>query len=174
MNYHYYEKYINKNTTNKYDLTTVFEHQVAFQNLIKDLCQPFSSIDFDTVIGLDSLGFILGGACAFHMKKRFVAVRKGGGFPVDQTLKTVTQFTDYSGKEKSLEMRNDSISKGDRVLIVDDWIETGTQVRATIKMVTSFGGQVIGLSAIGFEQTEQTRDLLEGYQCFALKFGADI
>lgn len=174
MNYNYYEQYINKNTTNKYDLTAVFENHEAFYNLITDLCMPYKNDDFDLVVGLDSLGFILGGACAFNMKKGFVSVRKGGGFPVVESLKTITYFTDYSGKEKSLEIRNDSISKGDKVLIVDDWVETGTQVKATIKMIESLGGEVIGISAIGFEQTDKTQELLDRFKCFGIEMGVNI
>lgn len=174
LEYSYYEGYINKNTTNKYDLTSVFENFEVFSNLIHDLSMAFEEVDFEAVVGLDSLGFILGGACAFHMKKGFISVRKGGGFPVEDRYKTMVDFTDYSGKDKSLEIRNDSICEGKKVIIIDDWIETGTQVKATIKMIESLGGEVVGISAVGVEENENTENLLKSYKCFGIRQGVDI
>lgn len=168
MNYHYYDEIINKNTIKKYDVTTIFEDNEAFKNLIIDLIEPFLNDDFNTVAGLESIGLIIGGAVALHMNKKFVAIRKGGKIPVSEEYKFKSSFVDYSGDKKELEIRKDSISKGDKVLIVDDWIETGTQAKTAIDLIEKLGGEIVGISVLCFEDNSSTSDLIEKYKCFGI------
>jgi len=74
-----------------------------------------------------------------------------------------TSFVDYSKNRKTFEINKNSIKKGDRVLIVDEWIETGTQLKASIKLVEKLGGEVIGISALNVDKNDKTRLLFEKY-----------
>ena len=87
---------------------------------------------FDCVVGIDALGFILGTAVAIHSKKAFVPIRKGGKLPV---VSDAIGFVDYTGQVKSLELRKGAITPGTRVLLVDEWIETGSQVKAAVELI---------------------------------------
>ena len=93
--------------------------------------------------GIDALGFILGAAIAVRLKKGFVPIRKGGKLPVQTD---VARFVDYTGQEKSLELRVGAIQPRTRVLVVDEWVETGAQVRAAIELLEKQGGVVIGVA----------------------------
>ena len=81
MKYNYYENFVNKNTKGRYDITPLFEDPKVFSSLVEDLIKPFKKIKFNKVVGLDALGFIIGSAVAFKLKKGFVPIRKGGKLP---------------------------------------------------------------------------------------------
>lgn len=101
---------------------------------------------------------------AWHFKLGFIPARKGGKLPVE-TLSTT--FVDYSGQSKTLEMRADAFSPGARVLIADDWIETGAQVKAVIELVEQQGGKVVGIAAINIDDNPVTALLKAKYNAFA-------
>jgi adenine phosphoribosyltransferase len=154
---------IDKNTQGpRYDVTPLFADYEAFTALVEDLSRSFTASDFDVVAGIDALGFILGTALALHFQKGFVPIRKGGKLPVE--VDTCT-FIDYTGHEKSLELRADAIKRGTRVLVVDEWIETGAQVKAAIQLIEGQGGVIAGIAAINIDDNEATRPLLETRRC---------
>ncbi len=169
MNFKYYDKLINKKTKGRYDVTPIFKNSKVFFNLINDLTKFFSSVRYDVIVGLDALGFILGGAMAYKLRKSFVPVRKGGKLPGIKGTVLKTSFVDYTNTKKSFEMNSGSIKKGERVLIVDEWIETGTQVKAAIKLIEKQGGKVIGIAALCAEKTPKTKILFDKYNCKAIK-----
>lgn len=146
----------------RYDVTPIFGNYEAFMALVEDLSRPFASIDFDIVAGIDALGFILGTAMALRFQKGFIPIRKGGKLPVEADM---SHFVDYTGHEKSLELRADAIERGTRVLLVDEWIETGAQIRAAIELIERQGGVVVGVAAINIDDNEATRSLRERYNC---------
>jgi adenine phosphoribosyltransferase len=146
----------------RYDVTPLFGDYEAFMGLVRDLGRPFESVEFEVVAGIDALGFILGTALALRFQKGFIPIRKGGKLPVEVDT---SHFVDYTGHEKSLELRVDTIELGTRVLLVDEWVETGTQVRAAIDLIEGQGGVVIGVAAINIDDTEATCSLRERYNC---------
>ncbi|HKP53789.1 MAG TPA: phosphoribosyltransferase family protein [Chloroflexia bacterium] len=148
----------------RYDVTPLFSDHEAFTALIADLSRPFDASDFDVVAGIDALGFILGTAVALRFRKGFIPIRKGGKLPVEVDT---CAFVDYTGQEKSLELRADAIKQGTRVLIVDEWIETGAQVKAAIQLIESQGGVIAGIAAINIDDNEATRPLLETRRCIS-------
>ena len=168
MKFEYYDQYINKRTKGRYDVTPLFRRPKVFSNLISDLIKLFKTTDFDIVIGLDALGFIIGGALAHKLKKGFAPMRKGGKLPGIKGTVIRTSFVDYSKRNKTFEMSKKSIKKGERVLIVDEWIETGSQVKAAIRLVEKQGGEVAGIAALFAEKTSTTRILFEKYNCKAI------
>ena len=168
MRYEYYDKYVNKRTKLRYDVTLIFQNPEVFSNLVNDMIKPFKDKQFNVIAGIDALGFIIGGAIAHKLKMSFVPVRKGGKLPgINGTLIRIS-FTDYTKKKKTFEINKGAIKKGDKVLIIDEWIETGSQAKSAIKLIEKQGGKVIGISALCAEKTPKTRILFEKYNCRAI------
>lgn len=146
------------------DVTPLFADHVAFSALVSDIGEHFGEEAFDVVVGIDSLGFILGTAVALHAGKGFVPVRKGGKLP---GMTDETSFVDYSKQLKSLELRHGAFAPGTRVLLVDEWIETGAQVNAAIELIERQGGIITGIATISMDENEATRALRKKYDCYA-------
>jgi adenine phosphoribosyltransferase len=161
MNYNYYDKYLNKNTIKRYDITPLFNNPKVFSNLTTDLVKPFKN--FNKVVGLDALGFIIGGAISNKLNVGFIPIRKGGKLPGKEKLKI--SFTDYTKTKKTFEINKNSIKKGDKILIVDDWIETGAQMKAAIKLIEKLKGEVIGVTALKAHKNKETQTLFDKYNC---------
>jgi adenine phosphoribosyltransferase len=107
----------------------VFRHPDAFAAAIAALVEPFRDVGVTAVAGIESRGFLLGGAAAVGLGTGFVAVRKAGAlFPGPKVSRRTEP--DYRGNRTELLMQRDSVGVGDRVLLVDDWIETGNQALA--------------------------------------------
>lgn len=147
------------------DVTPIFGDVQAFSDLIDDLVNICAKIEFDIVAAIDALGFILGAGIALKAKKPLVTIRKGGKLPVEVER---ARFVDYTGEEKSLEVRLDVLHPSNRVLIVDEWIETGAQVMAAIELIEGFGAIVAGVVAINMDENETTRKLGERYPILTL------
>ncbi|XP_068010668.1 adenine phosphoribosyltransferase-like isoform X3 [Melanerpes formicivorus] len=124
-------------------------------------CHPQGD-PIDMVAGIDAMGFILGAAAAARLQKGFLAIRKAGHLCVQTQAQP---YTDYSGREKVMEVRTDAISPGLRILLVDQWVETGGTMRAAIQLVEQLGGVVAGVAAICIEDSEGGRWLQEHYKC---------
>ncbi|EMP37802.1 Adenine phosphoribosyltransferase [Chelonia mydas] len=134
----------------------------GLQDCIADLLQPFCEDPIDLVAGIDAMGFILGAAIANTLQKGFLAIRKAGHLCVE----TCTQpYTDYTARQKRLEMRMDTIQPGLRVLLVDQWIETGGTMRAAIQLVEQQGGVIAGIAAICIEDSDGGKWIQEHYKC---------
>jgi adenine phosphoribosyltransferase len=149
----------------RYDVTPLFADFESFSALVEELLAQSSTIEFDYVAGIDALGFILGTALSFRALKGFIPIRKGGKLPVE-TLSV--NFVDYSGQEKSLEIRADAIKPGARVLLVDEWIETGAQVNAAIELIERRKGVVIGIATINIDENKETEKLKKKYKCYTV------
>ena len=147
----------------RYDVTPLFADRAAFAALVADILDYFPADSYDAVAGIDALGFVLGAAVAARAEKGFITIRKGGKLPVETESRT---FVDYSSQEKALEIRMDVIAAGERVLLVDEWIETGTQVSAAIELIESQGGLVAGIATVNIDENEKTNALQAMYRCF--------
>ena len=101
----------------RYDVTPLFADSEGFKALIADLLEQIGDTPFDLVAGIDALGFVLGTALAVRTQRGFLTVRKGGKLPVAD-IDAVT-FVDYTGSQKTLEIRTDQIQTGAKVLLVD-------------------------------------------------------
>ena len=165
----YYWNLINKDTLWKYDTSPIYANKDALKNLVNDLSKPFSKSKIDKVIGLESLGFISGTGVALKLKAGFVPVRKGGRSPLKKKDMIVHSVKDYTGKKKTFELAKHSIKKGDKILIVDDWVETGHQIKNVIKMVEKLGGKVIGISVLVAEKNRKTKVLFDNYNLKCIK-----
>ncbi|MCP4178911.1 MAG: adenine phosphoribosyltransferase [bacterium] len=157
---------IDKNTTkNRNDVTPLFSHYKGFDSLVNDLVQPLKGKKIDLVACIDALGFILGTAIALKLKVGILPVRKKNKLPVKVDRMC---FTDYTGKKKGLEIRQDIITQGTKILIVDEWIETGAQVAAAINLIEKRRGIVVGISTINIDDNESTRKITSKYNVYSV------
>ena len=160
-----YLRLIDTNTAGpRCDVTPLFTNSEALSALVADLSHPFLELEFDYVAGIDALGFILGTAMAMHLQRGVVAIRKGGKLPVPVISR---KFLDYSGQVKTLELRTDILKPGDRILLVDEWIETGAQVNAAIELLEELQAAVIGIATINIDDNPTTQQLQRDYFCFS-------
>jgi adenine phosphoribosyltransferase len=125
-----------------YDITTLLQDPAGFRAAIDSLTMPFDHQGIDIVVGIESRGFIFGAAVADRIGAGFIPVRKPGKLP--SVCVRATYDLEYG--TDTLEMHQDAIRKGQRVLIVDDLLATGGTARATTDLVTGLGGTVHALA----------------------------
>lgn len=151
-------------TTGRFDVTPLFGNPETFAGLRADLAAGIpEDVDPAAVVGPDALGFVLGSALAVDLGVGFVPVRKGGKLPYTDAELHRRTVTDYSGEEKTLELRRGALGDGDSVVLVDDWVETGAQMLATADLVEAAGASVAAVLAIGVDHTEETAPLYDRY-----------
>lgn len=146
------------------DITPLLRNSRAFKYVIDSLLERFKDEPLDTIVAVESRGFLFGAPLAYQMGKPLVPVRKQGKLPAH------THTTEYSleyGVSK-MEIHADAISKGERVLLLDDLLATGGTLAAAARLVEMSGGIVGGIGLV-IELTELNgRRLLEGYALFSL------
>ena len=122
------------------DVTTVLRDPVAWRATVDHMCDAVDAWDFDVVVGVESRGFILGSAMAYQLGVGFVPVRKPGKLPA--AVHAVDYALEYG--LDSLEIHQDALDPGHRVLVVDDLLATGGTAAATIALIQAAGGTVAG------------------------------
>ena len=125
-----------------YDITTLMQDPAGFRSAIDSLATPFEGKGIDLVVGIESRGFIFGAAVADRIGAGFAPVRKPGKLP----SKSVRLTYDLEYGTDSLEMHEDAVANGQRVLIVDDLLATGGTARATTELVKGLGGEIHALA----------------------------
>jgi len=124
------------------DITPILADHGAFHEAIALLCEPFRSERIDAVLGIESRGFMFGAPVALGLGAAFVPVRKPGKLPraTDRAEYALEYGTD------ALELHQDALSRGARVLIVDDVIATGGTAQAAVSLAQHQGAEVVGLA----------------------------
>ena len=125
-----------------YDLTTLLQHPVAFHDLVDALCAHYAGKKVDAVVGIEARGFILAPALAYRLQAGFIPVRKPKKLPWKTA--SVTYQLEYG--TDTLEIHQDAIKPGQRVLISDDLLATGGTAAAAVALVRKLGGEVAGAS----------------------------
>lgn len=123
-----------------YDLTTLLKDQKGFHRLIDKLCEHYAGHKIDLVAGIEARGFIFAPALAYRLGAGFVPVRKPKKLPGKTA--SVTYALEYG--TDSLEIHEDAVQKGQRVLLCDDLLATGGTAAAAVKLIRQLGGQVDG------------------------------
>ncbi|PYN88180.1 MAG: adenine phosphoribosyltransferase [Candidatus Rokuibacteriota bacterium] len=124
------------------DITTLLKEGPAFRCVVDALAERYQKERVDVVVGVESRGFILGGALAHQLEAGFVPVRKPGKLP-GKTIKVEYEL-EY-GRD-ALAVHEDAIKPGQRVLAVDDLLATGGTMGATLRLIRLLGGQVVGVA----------------------------
>lgn len=126
------------------DVTTLFADTRGFRMAVDQMLHPFAGQPIDQVVGLEARGFILGGAVAHQLGTGFVPVRKAGKLPG----KTLSEAYTLEYGEAVVEIHDDAIAAGERVLIVDDLLATGGTAEAGIKLLERLGAEIVGTAFI--------------------------
>jgi adenine phosphoribosyltransferase len=124
------------------DITTLLKDAQAFRDVIDILARRYQDERVDVVVGIESRGFIFGGAVAHQLEAGFVPVRKLGKLPA----KTIEVEYELEYGRDALAMHEDAIQPGQRVLAVDDLLATGGTMAATLRLVEQLGGHVVGVA----------------------------
>jgi adenine phosphoribosyltransferase len=125
-----------------YDITTLLQDPVGFRAAVDTLALPFADAGIDLVVGIESRGFIFGAVVADRIGAGFAPIRKPGKLP--SACVRASYELEYGSD--ALEMHEDAVARGQRVLIVDDLLATGGTSRAAADLVRRLGGEVHALA----------------------------
>src|SRR4029079_3358158 len=125
-----------------YDITTLLRDPLGFKTTIDLLSTPYTGQGIDAVVGIESRGFILGAAVAERIGAGFIPIRKPGKLPA----KAIKDAYDLEYGKDALEIHEDAIAKGQRIVIVDDVLATGGTAAAAVELVRKVGGELHGLA----------------------------
>ncbi len=146
------------------DITTVLQDAEGFHLAIDELLKLLDGVDIDVVVGAESRGFIFGAPLAYALNKPFVLVRKKGKLPCE----TIEQEYELEYGSAIVEMHKDAITKGQRVVVVDDLIATGGTIKASIDLVERLGGEVVKAIFLIELAGLEGRKKLDGYDVDAV------
>ncbi len=147
-----------------YDVTTLLKKGPCFRQVIDGLIEPYRDKNIDLVVGIEARGFIFAPTVAYALGAGFVPVRKPGKLPA--ATHRVSYDLEYG--TDCLEMHQDAVRPGERVLIVDDLIATGGTARAVADLVKKVGGVVVGLAFMVELDFLNGREKLSSYDVTSL------
>ncbi len=126
------------------DVTTLFADTRGFRMAVDQLLHGYAGEQIDKVVGLEARGFILGGAVAHQLSTGFVPIRKKGKLPGT----TISEDYQLEYGEAVVEIHDDAITAGEKILVVDDLLATGGTAEAGIKLVERLGGEIVGCAFV--------------------------
>ncbi len=146
------------------DITPLMANGEAFHHVCEDLTKYVKEKKATVIVGPESRGFIFGCPVAYNLHIGFIPIRKPNKLPRE----VITKAYDLEYGSNTLCMHKDAIKPGDRVVVIDDLLATGGTVEATISMVESLGGIVVGTAFLIELEGLKGRDHLKGYDVFSL------
>lgn len=146
------------------DITPLLSDVKAFQQVIDTLAKRYGDKAIDYVVGVESRGFIFGAALAYRIDAGFVPVRKRGKLPYK--TEKVEYALEYGTDQ--VEIHQDAIHQGSRVLVIDDLLATGGTARATCDLVQKTGGRVVECGFVVELKFLNGREKLKGHEVFSL------
>lgn len=126
------------------DITTLFGDAGGFRRTVDELVQPYAGHKIDAVAGIEARGFILGGAVAHQLSVGFIPVRKKGKLP----WSTIGMDYELEYGTDRVEIHEDAVKAGERVLMVDDLLATGGTISAGIKLLRQAGAEIVGCAFV--------------------------
>jgi len=148
-----------------WDITPLLKDKLAFRESVKEMSKHFRHTAADVIVSSEARGFILGAAMAYELGVGFVPIRKKGKLP-SKTVK-LTYQKEY--EPDTIEIHEDSIKPGERVLLIDDLLATGGTIKANAELVEKLGGKVVGIGFLIELGYLHGRNALGGrYEVFSL------
>ncbi len=126
------------------DITTALKDAETLKKMVDFLAENFSGEKIDYIVGLESRGFIFGVPVAYQLNAGFIPIRKPNKLPA----KTIKESYQLEYGSDTIEMHEDALKKGDRVLIVDDLLATGGTAAAACNLVTKAGAEIVGCAFV--------------------------
>ncbi len=146
------------------DITPLLQDASSFKRAILLLAKRYRNSKISSLVSVESRGFILGAALAYELGIGFIPVRKPGKLPY--RVKRISYSLEYG--EDTIEIHEDAIKKGEKVLVVDDLIATGGTAQAVCKLVEKLGGVVMGVCFLVELTYLKGREKLQGNDIFSL------
>lgn len=146
------------------DITPLLADPVAFSTVIDIIVVHFGRGNVDRVVGIEARGFILASPVAYHFGAGFVPVRKAGKLPWE----TESQSYELEYGTETLQVHQDALGAGERVLIVDDVLATGGTALAAAKLVERLGGKVMGIAVLIELEFLKGREKIKDYEVYSL------
>jgi adenine phosphoribosyltransferase len=146
------------------DITTLLKDGPAFRAVVDHLARRYVEERVDVVVGIESRGFIFGGALAHQLRAGFVPVRKLGKLP----SKTIEVEYELEYGRDALAIHEDAVQPGQRVLAVDDLLATGGTMAATLRLIEQLGGHIVGVAFMIELAFLHGRDKLRNYPLHSL------
>lgn len=146
------------------DITTLLKDGKAFRAAVDKIVAEYKNVKVDAVLSVESRGFLFGAAVAYNLGAGIVPVRKKGKLP----HKTFSATYQLEYGTDTLEIHQDAIKKGAKVLIVDDLLATGGTTAAVIDLVKKLGGEVVGIAFVIELAPLKGREKLKGYPVLSL------
>jgi len=148
-----------------WDITPLLKDKLAFRECIKQMANHFRAKKIDVVASNEARGFIIGGALAYELGAGFVPIRKKGKLP--SKVVNLTYSKEYEAD--TIEMHEDAIEPGQKVLLVDDLLATGGTIKANAELVEGLGGQIVGMGfLVELEYLHGRENLGAKYDIFSL------
>ena len=143
-----------------HDITSVIQSSEGLRLAVSELINSVSDLEFDSIAGIESRGFIFGSILAEKLEKGFVLVRKKGKLP----RKTISEEYSLEYGSAEIEIHTDAVKPGERVLLIDDLIATGGTVKAAARLIERLGGEVAGAAFLIELSGLNGREALRDYQ----------
>jgi len=153
-----------------YDVTTLFEDAKCFKQMIDEMCQKYEGQKIDKVVGIDARGFLLASTMAYKLGAGISIVRKKGKLPAK--CRQASYEKEYG--PDTIEMHEDTIKPGEKVIIADDLLATGGTMLATIDLVKQMGGEILGIDFIINLSFLPGLERLKGYPVsYLIEYGSE-
>jgi adenine phosphoribosyltransferase len=149
-----------------YDITTLLKDAAGFHEAIDLMAEPFRDAEIDTVVAMESRGFIFGAAIAYLLESGFAPIRKLGKLPAE----TIDRAYDLEYGTNTLELHRDAVRPGQRVLLVDDLLATGGTLAASLDMIKELQGVPVGVVVLVELTALNGRGRLQGYDVDIVSF----
>jgi adenine phosphoribosyltransferase len=146
------------------DLTTLMQDPEAYRSACDLFYDRYKNLNIDKVVGIDARGFVFGAVLAYQLNVGFIPVRKKGKLP----YKTVSQEYTLEYGKNTVEMHEDSITEGEKVVIIDDLIATGGTIEAAVKLVKKLGGEILECGFIVELPELKGRDKIKDQNIFTI------
>ena len=153
-----------KKGVNFKDITPLIQDKKVFRKTIDEMAHPYLGKNIDKIVGIDARGFIIAAALAYKLKTGIAIVRKEGKLP----SKKVSKKYSLEYASNTIEMHQDAILPGEKVLLVDDVLATGGTMKATIDLVKKLGGKIVGVDFLMELSYLKGRQKLKGYKVRSL------
>ena len=148
-----------------WDITPLLKDKGAFKECVKCIADHFRGKDVDVVVSSEARGFIIGSALAYELGAGFVPIRKKGKLP----SKVVNMTYQKEYESDTIEIHEDSIKRGQKVLLIDDLLATGGTIKANAELVERLGGKIVGLGFLIELEYLHGREMLgDKYETFSL------
>lgn len=146
------------------DITTLLKDAEGWHTAIDAMQKTVEDLEFDTILGPESRGFIFGATLAYSLHKGFVPVRKPGKLPA----KFISTSYALEYGEAELQIHEDALYAGQKVIVVDDLLATGGTAQAVIRLVESVGVEVVGVLFLIELKDLKGREVLQGYPVYSI------